>query len=123
MSRARWSAQRTPESIHLEAEVREQAERLALEFGKSLTGFAALVERVRRGLDEERQWTYVCKNGSHLTVNLAVTALRDPDGKISGFLGIARDVTELNTASRRLEESEAQDPCNPGHRRGCDPHH
>ena len=66
------------------------------------------MEQVRRGLNEERQWTYVCKNGDRLTVNLAVTALRDRDGKIKGFLGIARDITELNTASRRLEESEAR---------------
>ena len=97
---------RTPESIHLEVEVREQAERLALEFGRPLTGFGALVERVRRGLPEERQWIYVCKNGDQLTVNLAVTALRDREGKIDGFLGIARDITVQARIEAELREAK-----------------
>jgi two-component system, sensor histidine kinase and response regulator len=97
---------RTPESIHLEAEVREQVERLTLEFGRPLTGFGALVEQVRRGLNEERQWTYVCKNGDQLTVNLAVTALRDREGKIDGFLGIARDITVQARIEAELREAK-----------------
>jgi PAS domain S-box-containing protein len=61
------------------------------------------VERARYGGHEDREWTFVRKDGSHLTVSLVVTAVNNSDGRISGFLGIATDVTERNRSRARLE--------------------
>ena len=89
----------TPAVFHLESEVREHGDRLSQEFGRSIKGFDVFVEYAKQGKYEEREWTYVRKDGSHLTVNLVVTALRDSSGEMAGFLGISKDVTE----SKRTE--------------------
>ncbi len=92
----------SPAAIHLESEVRDQGDRLSREFGRSIQGFDVFVEYARQGKYEEREWTYVRKDGSHLTVNLVVTALKDISGEMTGFLGIAKDVTESKRAEVAL---------------------
>ncbi len=82
------------------------AEQLTEEFGVPLEGFAALVERARRGDHEEREWTYLRKDGGSLTVNLAVTAIRDEQGGISGYLGVATDVTGRLRSALALERAK-----------------
>ena len=42
----------------------------------------------------EREWTYMRKDGSSVPVNLSITALHDEKGRISGFLKVAYDITE-----------------------------
>lgn len=93
---------RTPLVIHLASEMEEHGQRLSAQFGRPVQGFDALVERARRGDNEEREWTYVRKDGRHLTVSLAVSAILDPDRNIAGFLGIATDITERKRAERDL---------------------
>lgn len=81
--------------IHDAEEVRQRAQELSAELGQSIApGFEVLVNRSRCGIAEEREWSYVRKDGSRFPVNLAVTALRDSEGEITGFLGIAYDITE-----------------------------
>ena len=92
----------TPAVIHLESEVRAHGDRLTSDFGRPIHGFDVFVEVARQGKYEEREWTYVRKDGSHLTVNLVVTALKDSSGEMTGFLGIAKDVTESNRAEVAL---------------------
>jgi diguanylate cyclase (GGDEF)-like protein/PAS domain S-box-containing protein len=92
----------TPVIVHLESELMERGHELSEQFGHSITGFNVIVEFARQGKAKEREWTYVCKNGSHLTVSLAVTALRDVDGEPSGFLSVAKDITERKRADAEL---------------------
>jgi diguanylate cyclase (GGDEF)-like protein/PAS domain S-box-containing protein len=47
-----------------------------------------------KGLIDEREWTYIRKDGSRVPVQLVVTALRDSEDRISGFVGISYDLTE-----------------------------
>jgi PAS domain S-box-containing protein len=95
---------RTPAIIHVESEVVDHGKHLTEEFGVPITGFDVFVERARRGGYEEREWTYVRKDGTHLTVNLVVTALHDRHGTITGFLGIATDITERKAIERMKDE-------------------
>jgi PAS domain S-box-containing protein len=98
----------TPLAFHLASEVAAHGSELSAEFGGQISGFGAIVERARRGGHEEREWTYVRKDGRHLLVNVVVTALRDSQREVTGFLGVATDITErkrLDEALRRSEES------------------
>ena len=98
----------TPVLIHDADEVEAHARRLSAEFGTRIEGFATFVERARRGGHEVREWTYIRKDGTRLTVLLAVTAVFGSDGRIDGFLGIATDVTERRRAEQRLCSSESR---------------
>lgn len=94
----------TPERIHLPAEVARRAEELSLELGRRVEGFDVFVEKARAGGMEEREWTYVRKDGVHLTVRLAVTTLRGPDGRLEGFLGVATDLSDRKQVERLKSE-------------------
>ena len=88
----------TPSIIHLESEVLARRLELTQELGKPVQGFDVFVDKAKNGGHEEREWTYVRKDGSHLKVNLVVTALRAESGTISGFLGVAMDVSARKKA-------------------------
>jgi len=92
----------TPLIMHLESEVTERGQELTEQLGRPIAGFDVIVEFARRGKGRESEWTYVCKNDSHLTVSLAVTALRDADGVPGGFLGVAKDITERKRTDAEL---------------------
>lgn len=93
----------TPAIMHLVSEVVARGKELTAEFGRPIEGFDIFIEYARQGRYEERDWTYVRKNGEHLTVNLAVTALRDREGNITGFLGVARDITEQKNLEQQKQ--------------------
>jgi PAS domain S-box-containing protein len=105
---AREMVGRTPIQIHDPAEVEAHAAQLSAEYGVRIEGFATFVERARRGGHDVREWTYIRKDGTRLTVQLAVTAVVDSEGRINGFLGIATDLTERQRAERKLRSSEAR---------------
>ncbi len=85
----------TPALIHDPQEVAARAAELSNELGKNIEpGFEVFAHPARFGVTAEHEWTYVRKDGSRFPVNLAASALRDEDGEITGFLGIAYDITE-----------------------------
>jgi PAS domain S-box-containing protein len=96
----------TPEFFHLKSEIDVHAEELSQEYGEQIQGFEVFVARARRGGYDEREWTYVRRDGSHLTVNLAVTAIFDDDGGIKLMLGVAMDITRKKQFERELIEME-----------------
>ncbi|MCE5281439.1 MAG: PAS domain S-box protein, partial [Deltaproteobacteria bacterium] len=104
----------TPMWFHDAGEVERHAESLSREFGQAVApGFEAFVAMARRGVTEEREWTYVRKDGSRFPVRLSVTALRDDRGTITGFLGIGSDLTkwkEVGESLRKLSRAVEQSP-------------
>lgn len=97
--------QSTPAIIHDLNEVADRAKELSSELGEAIEpGFDAFVAKARIGIPDEREWTYVRKDGSTLPVLLSVTAVRGPGGRISGFLGIASDITER----KRIEQMKSE---------------
>ncbi len=55
-----------------------------------------------KGLIDEREWTYIRKDESTVPVQLVVSALRDTDDRITGFLGISYDLTEKKRADEYI---------------------
>ena len=94
--------------IHREDELSDHGAELQAMYDEPVEGFEVLARRaVRDGL-EEREWSYVRKDGMQLTVLLSVTALRREDGQITGFLHVANDVTERKaTESMLLRQAAA----------------
>lgn len=99
--------QHTPAVFHDPDEVSTRAKQLTEELGEEIKpGFEVFVAKARRGIAEELEWTYIHKEGKRFPVLLSVTALRDEDGEINGFLGIGFDITEKVLVERALKEEE-----------------
>lgn len=95
--------------IHDPKEIVERAQQLSGEIGNPVKpGFEVLVARARQGLVDEHEWSYVRKDGSRFPVLLSVTALRDPSGIATGFLGIASDLTERKQIEERLRQQQTE---------------
>lgn len=70
---------------------------------------SSILERIGRGEDVSLHETERCrKDGTVIWVGLTVRPIRGPSGRISGALGIARDITARKTAEIAVLEREAQ---------------
>jgi PAS domain S-box-containing protein len=95
---------RTPEILHDRVEIVARGVELSRELGHAVEGFEVFGAQARLGRHEEREWTYVRKDGSRLTVNLIITASYDHEGRINGFLGIASDVSARKMTEKQLHD-------------------
>jgi PAS domain S-box-containing protein len=95
----------TPAVIHVADEIAARGAALSAEYGKPIEGFAVFVHKPQTEGAEMREWTYVRKDGSHFPVTLVTTAMRDDHGQVTGYLGIAVDITERKAAERELAVS------------------
>ena len=101
----------TPMIFHNPAEVAARAAEFARELGQPLApGFDVLVAKALRGLPNEHEWTFLCKDGARVPVLLSVTALKHENGTLIGYLGMAADLSERRAARHALEvrTSEAE---------------
>ncbi len=91
----------TPEAIHDPDEMAAVAAELGTE-----PGLGVLCELARRGHAGTRQWTYIACDRSRRLVRVAVGVMRGVDGEIDGYIAIAIDITDEETARRRLADAE-----------------
>src|SRR3954447_26852633 len=90
----------TPADISDPQEVIARAKALSAELGTTITpGFEALVFKASRGIEDIYELTYIRKDGSRFAAMVSVTALRDAQGGIIGYLLIGTD----NTARKQVE--------------------
>ena len=95
----------SPAILHDPEEVEARARTLSTELGKTIDpGFETFVAKARLGVPDECEWTYINKNATRFPVLLSVTAMHDAQGKVSGFLGIASDISERKKIERMKSE-------------------
>ncbi len=93
----------TPADISDPQEVITRAQALSDELGTSITpGFEALVFKASRGIEDIYELTYIRKDGSRFPAVVSVTALRDAQGAIIGYLLIGTD----NTIHKQIEAEQ-----------------
>ena len=93
----------TPAEISDPLEVIARAQALSLELGTTIRpGFEALVFKASRGIEDIYELTYIRKDGSRFPAVVSVTALRDAEGAIIGYLLIGTD----NTARKQIEAEQ-----------------
>ena len=92
--------------FHDKTEIDRKRKALLNEFGITIKDdFAVLVEKSRRNFHEEEQYTYIKKNGGSFPVSLTITAIRGNAGEVTGFMGIAIDISEREKAEKDLREA------------------
>jgi PAS domain S-box-containing protein len=93
----------TPADISDPQELIARAKALSVELATSITpGFEALVFKASRGIEDIYELTYIRKDGSRFPAVVSVTALRDAQDVIIGYLLIGTD----NTARKLVEEEQ-----------------
>ena len=93
----------TPADISDPKELIERARTLSQELATPISpGFEALVFKASRGIEDIYELTYICKDGSRLPAMVSVTALRDAQKMIIGYLLIGTD----NTARKQVEAQQ-----------------
>ena len=93
----------TPAAISDSGEVVARATALSLELSTTIRpGFEALVFKASRGIEDIYELTYIRKDGSRFPAGVSVTALRDDQDAIIGYLLIGTD----NSARRQVEAEQ-----------------
>ena len=103
----------SPSDIHDPQEVMARAQALSLELATPIApGFEALAFKASRGIEDIYELTYICKDGSRFPAVVSITALRDDDAGLIGYLLIGTDnsvrkrvESELNAAVAAAEEA------------------
>lgn len=95
----------TPAEISDPQEIIARAKMLSAELDMPITpGFEALVFKAARGIEDIYELTYIRKDGSRFPAVVSVTALRDEQDEIIGYLLIGTD----NTTGKRIETEQAK---------------
>ncbi|MEO6366264.1 MAG: PAS domain S-box protein, partial [Luteimonas sp.] len=93
----------TPADISDPQELIARAAALSLELDTPITpGFEALVFKASRGIEDIYELTYIRKDGSRFPAIVSVTALRDAQDEVIGYLLIGTD----NTARKQVEAAQ-----------------
>ena len=91
----------TPAVFHVPHEVNARAAELGID-----PGFEVFIHPLLQMKSHTMEWTYLSKSGHPIPVLLTVSALRNETGEITGFLGIARDISERKHAEQLMKEAK-----------------
>ena len=99
----------TPEQLHDPKELARRAREMSRLVSRPIKpGYELFALATARSAPQEREWTYVRKDGTRFPVSLAVTPLRDDDGVVTGSLHIAHDIAERKRLEAERERLLAQ---------------
>ena len=91
-----------PTFFHLDDEVSLRARELTSELGRTVSGHRTFTIKAEIEGKEQREWTYVRKDKRQIVVSLAVTPMYTDERAISGYLGVAVDITERRQVEQHL---------------------
>lgn len=98
----------TPNVFHLAEELEQRSAPIQGGAGANTEEFETLVSQCRTDGASTREWTFVRKDGSQFPVTLMVTEIRDELGELTGFLGIAVDITRREAVQKELTAARDQ---------------
>lgn len=104
--------------LHVHAELKARAAQLQERLGRPVSTVQAMLgDGEAQHAPEAHHWTLVRRDGSRLTVNMLVTAVRDEAAEPIGYLAVCIDITEslrtldaLAARDRQLERLSAEVP-------------
>jgi|GEM_PF-5789728 len=96
----------TPEVFHDKDEVTSHCQYINEKYDlHSKPGFETFTILANKYKVEEKDWTYIRKNGTRFPVRLSVTELKNAQGEITGYLGVATDLTTQKELEFELERN------------------
>jgi PAS domain S-box-containing protein len=98
--------QKTPQLWHLPEELSARSNEIAARIAGKFPRLDAAAPTVSNPKYEENEWTFVHRDGRRLKVNLVVTEIHNAAQTVTGFLGIATDITARREMEQALRISE-----------------
>ncbi|MFT3737893.1 MAG: PAS domain S-box protein [Breznakibacter sp.] len=97
----------TPTAIHLPSEIAERAHALTQKLGYEVKpDFEVFVVELQHYPSDEREWTFVRKDGSQMAGTLKVTWLKDSQDNVTGYIGVVVDLTQYKAQEERMREQD-----------------
>lgn len=93
------------DASELERHARQQAEENQ---PPQTDAFETLVSLSRGGKSSQQEWTVTASDGRRIPTSIAITELRDDDGALQGFLGMAADISAQLQYQRDLLSARDQ---------------
>jgi PAS domain S-box-containing protein len=98
----------TPMLFHDFNEVKKNTEELNQKYHIKLDpSFETLVFKSRIGVTNNSEWTFITKSKQRINVWLTINTIKDDDGRIKGFMGIAQNITNKKTQEENQQTAEA----------------
>ncbi|MGX5817150.1 PAS domain S-box protein [Chitinophaga lutea] len=107
-SAAEMIGKQTPLLIHDKEEVKKRRDELSAETGLPLEAGDTFTYNPLKFGSEQREWTFVKKDGTRCAVSLVTTPIRDIRNDIVGFLGIATDISKRKKVEEALVAAKTQ---------------
>jgi signal transduction histidine kinase/CheY-like chemotaxis protein len=99
----------TPAIFHEIGEVVQRTKDFSAKFGEQFEpGFKTFVIHCDKGLKNEFEWTYFTKDKRKVPVLLSITPIKNNNGDTTGYLGLAKDITQRVHLERELQERNDQ---------------
>jgi len=96
----------TPLIFHDHEFLWQRAKKLSQEFKREISvGAELFLMNARMGKADENEWEYLRKDGTKFPVRLIVSAIKDEQGNIIGFAGVAIDISETKRIEKELQQS------------------
>lgn len=92
--------------LHDKNEVALRGWELSKKYNEEIAGFDVFTHKAKLGAFDSREWTYIRKDRSRFPIQLVLTPIKDQKGKITGYLGVATDITKLKEMEASLVMSK-----------------
>ena len=92
--------------FHDKQEIKEREIELSKKYGEEIKGFDVFTAGPKIKDYESLEWTYIRKNGERFPVQLVITAIKNSEGVITGYVGVATDISQLKAIQEELKKSE-----------------
>jgi len=94
----------SPQLWHDRDEMVRRAAELSEELGRTVSAdFEVFTAKAHEPRGESREWTFIRKDGVRFPLQLVVSAVRDANGTITGYVGTAQDI------GQRLQAEQERD--------------
>ncbi|WP_339901897.1 PAS domain S-box protein [uncultured Cyclobacterium sp.] len=104
-SKSEMIGKKTPQVYHTMEEMVKAGKEISKKVGREISGLSIFAEIAKQQGHGPQEWTYVRKDGKHISVLLALTSLKNQQGEVFGYLGIATDITELVENQNKLKKA------------------
>ncbi|MBC8107939.1 MAG: response regulator [Anaerolineae bacterium] len=88
-------------------EIQQRLEELSRERGEPVTDpLLAFTAKIRGDREDVKEWNFFTRSGERIPMRVSVTELRDADGKVTGYCGIAADISEQRRVQQAMQDAK-----------------